>query len=143
MIIAIYCKIITVKVCRSVECNTDLYTTVYYYIRQVMFRNWVVRRVVLSVKRLPSPKNRSCERRLTSHALCQKRIHPISPLLSTEQDRKLVPILFSCVFLKYVPKFLYINFSQFKPQKFQSSCQFLCGLLWTFVGIGRRPLVHC
>ena len=86
-------------------------------------------------------QNRSCERRLTSHALCQKRIHPISPLLSTEQDRKLVPILFSCVFLKYVPNFLSINFSQFKPRKFQSSCQCLCGLLWTFVGIGRRPLV--
>ena len=64
---------------------TQIYTLLYY-IRQVMFRNWVVRRVVLSVKRLPSPKNRSCERRLTSHALCQKRIHPISPLLSTKQD---------------------------------------------------------
>ena len=54
-------------------------------------------------------QNRSCERRLTSHALCQKRIHPISPLLSTEQDRKLVPILVSCVFLKYDQNFLAKN----------------------------------
>ena len=54
-------------------------------------------------------QNRSCERRLTSHALCQKRIHPISPLLSTEQDRKLVPILVSCVLLKYDQNFLAKN----------------------------------
>ena len=30
MIIAIYCKIITVKVCRSVECNANLYTTILH-----------------------------------------------------------------------------------------------------------------